>query len=302
MQIAEAIRTSRTIPEWRRRKRRRELISRVVAYTFTSLLALLFAAPFLWLVSMSLQTAQQLSTYPPSWIPRPVQWSNYVKAMTNPWRPFHIFFRNSFIYTGLGTLGVTLSSAFVAFGFSRVTWKGRDAFFVLVLATMMLPGEVTMIPQYIIFKYLRWLDSLKPLIVPMWLGSAFDIFLLRQFFLTIPRELDEAAIIDGCDYFSILWRVIMPLSKPAVVTVVAFAIVGTWNNFMGPLIYVTTKEKMPVALGLRIFQAMSGDTGAMIEYGQIMAAAVATLIPMLILFIAAQRYFVTGIAMTGLKG
>lgn len=288
-------------PQWRKKKRRRELVRRVVAYVLTTLLALIFAAPFIWLLNMSLQSIQQLVHYPPEWIPNPFQWENYPNALSYPQRPFHLFFRNSLVYTFLATLGTTLTSSFVAFGFSRVNWPARDSFFVLVLSTMMLPYQVTLIPQYIIFKELGWLDSLRPMIVPSWLGSAFYIFLLRQFFLTIPRELDEAAILDGCDYFRIWWRVIMPLAKPAVVTVVAFSIVRTWNNFMGPLIYLTSTKNMTVSLGLRIFQRMAGDTGGLVEWGQIMAAAMMSLIPMLILFIAAQRYFVTGIAMTGLK-
>jgi multiple sugar transport system permease protein len=301
MQAVVTRETYASLAGWRRRRERRRIASKIVAYALTSILAIAFAAPFIWMLSLSLQNVEQLAKYPPKLFPAPLHWDNYPKAMSYPQRPFHIFFKNSLIYTFLATTGVTLSSAFVAFGFSRVQWRGRDALFVLVLSTMMLPSQVTMIPQYIIFKYLGWLDSLKPLVVPAWLGSAFDIFLLRQFFLTIPRELDEAAIIDGCDYFSILWRIIIPLSKPALVTVVAFSIVATWNNFMGPLIYLNSSKKMTVAVGLRVFQAMAGDTGALVEFGQVIAAAVTSLVPMMILFIAAQRYFVTGIAMTGLK-
>jgi multiple sugar transport system permease protein len=293
--------TISALPAWRRRKRRREFVSKATAYLFTTVLALLFATPFIYLLSMSLQSPQQLSQYPPTWWPAPFRWDNFPNALSYPQRPFHLFFRNSLWYTFIATLGTLLSSSFVAFGFSRVDWPGRDIFFVLVLATMMLPSQVTMIPQYIIFKELGWLNSFKPLVIPAWLAGAFDIFLLRQFFLTIPRELDEAAILDGGDYFTILWRVIMPLSKPALVTVVAFSIVGTWNNFLGPLLYLSDTKKMTVALGLRVFRQMAGDTGAMVEFGQIMAASVMSLVPMLILFIAAQRYFVAGIAMTGLK-
>jgi multiple sugar transport system permease protein len=293
--------TASALPAWRRRKRRREFISKAIAYLFTTVLALLFATPFIYMLSMSLQSPQQLSQYPPTWWPAPFRWDNFPNALSYPQRPFHLFFRNSLWYTFIATLGTLLSSSFVAYGFSRVDWPGRDILFVLVLATMMLPSQVTMIPQYIIFKELGWLNSFKPLVVPAWLASAFDIFLLRQFFLTIPRELDEAAILDGGDYFTILWRVIMPLSKPALVTVVAFSIVGTWNNFLGPLLYLSDTKKMTVALGLRVFRQMAGDTGAMVEFGQIMAASVMSLLPMLILFIAAQRYFVAGIAMTGLK-
>ena len=250
---------------------------------------------------MSLQSPFQLTTYPPKWIPGPFVFRNYPDAMNYPQRPFAMYFKNSLIYTFVATLGTVLSSSFVAYGFARVNFKGRDGLFVLVLSTMMLPAQVTLIPQYIIFSKLGWVDSLKPLIIPPWFGSAFNIFLLRQFFLTIPRELDEAAILDGCDYFSILWRIIMPLAKPAIVTVIAFSIVGTWNNFMGPLIYLNSTEKMTAALGLQLFRQMAGDTGGFVDYGQIMAAAVTTLAPMVALFLMAQRYFVTGIAMTGLK-
>jgi multiple sugar transport system permease protein len=286
--------------DWRTKRRIRFATGRVLAYLFTTALALLFAAPFMWMLSLSLQNPVQFTTYPPTWIPRPANWVNYYNAMTMPRRPFLLYFRNSLIYTVGATAGVTITSAFVAFGFARVRFKGRDALFFLVLSTMMLPSQVTLIPRYIIFQKLGWIDSMKPLIVPAWFGSAFDIFLLRQFFLTIPRELDEAAILDGCDLFSILWRIVMPLAKPAIVTVIAFSIVATWNDFMGPLIYLNSTEKVTVAVGLSLFRQMAGDSG-FTDLGAVMAASVVSLIPMLILFITAQRYFVTGIAMTGLK-
>jgi len=296
------ITTSRPIAYWRRRKRIHRRIRRTFSYAFVLLLAFIFALPFLVMLSMSLQNPKQLTNYPPSLIPNPVAFKNYPDAMTYPQRPFTIYFKNSIIYTTLATLGTLLSSSFVAYGFARLNFKGRDALFVMVLTTMMLPGQVTLIPQYIIFHKLGWLDTLKPLIIPSWFGSAFYIFLLRQFFLTIPRELDEAAILDGCDYFTIYWRIIMPLAKPALVTVVAFSIVGTWNNFVGPLIYLNSTEKMTAAVGLNLFRQMAGDTGGFVNFGQVMAASVTVLVPMIVLFLAAQRYFVTGIAMTGMKG
>ena len=289
-------------PQWRKKKRRRESIIKAISYFLTTLLALLFAAPFLLMLSMSLQSLSQLAKYPPEWIPRPIQWENYPKALSYPQRPFLVFLRNSLIYTELATLGATLSSAFVAFGFSRVDWPLRDKTFVLVLSTMMLPYQVVMIPQYILFNHLGWTNSLKPLVVPAWFGRAFYIFLLRQFFMTIPRELDEAAILDGCDYLTTWWSIIMPLSKPALVTVVTFSIVRTWNDFLQPLIYLTSTRKMTVSLGLRVFQRSLTDSGGFVAFGQVMAIAVLSLLPMLVLFIAAQRYFVTGIAMTGMKG
>jgi len=287
--------------DWRRRKRIRTAVSTTLAYVFTSLLALVFASPFIWMLSMSLQGPRQLTTYPPAWIPDPVQWHNYADAMSHPMRPFSAYFKNSLVYTGVATIAVTFSSAFVAYGFSRLNFKGRDVLFVLLLSTMMLPAEVTLIPKYILFYKIGWIDSLLPLVIPAFFGSAFDIFLLRQFFLTIPRELDEAAILDGCDYFSIFRRIIMPLAKPAVVTVIAFSIVATWNDFMGPLIYVNSTKKLTVAVGLNLFRSMAGDTGGFVHFGQVMAASVVTLLPMIVLFLIAQRYFVTGIAMTGLK-
>jgi ABC-type glycerol-3-phosphate transport system permease component len=293
--------TTSTPADWRVRRRIRRTAARTFSYLFVSVLALVFAAPFIWMLSMSLQGPTQYTNYPPEWIPNPFIWKNYWNAMTYPQRPFHVFFRNSIWYTFVATLGTTLSSSFVAYGFARLSFRWRDGLFVLVLSTMMLPAQVTLIPQYIIFNKLNWIDSLKPLLIPTWFGSAFHIFLLRQFFLTIPRELDEAAILDGCDYFKIWWRIIMPLAKPAVVTVVAFNIVGTWNNFMGPLIYLNSTDKLTVAVGLSLFRQMAGGTGGVTPFGEIMAASVTTLLPMLILFLAAQRYFVTGIAMTGLK-
>lgn len=287
--------------DWRKKRRIRIAFSRGLGYLVITALALLFAAPFIWMLSMSLQRPEQWASYPPQWIPRPFLWKNYPGAMSYPQRPFATFFKNSLIYTFVATLGATLSSSLVAYGFGRLNFKWRDGLFVLVLSTMMLPAQVTLIPQYIIFNKLNWIDSLKPLLVPTWFGNAFYIFLLRQFFLTIPRELDEAAILDGCDYFTIWWRIIMPLAKPALVTVVAFSIVGTWNNFMGPLIYLNSTEKMTAAVGLNLFRQMAGDSGGFVDHGQIMAASVTTLLPMIALFLAAQRYFVTGIAMTGLK-
>lgn len=296
---ATATRTSGM--DWRTRRRIRRAVSKALAYVATTVLAVLFALPFLYMLSMSLQNPEQLTTYPPRWIPNPLVWNNYPSAMRYPGRPFIVFFKNSLIYTAVATLGTTLSSALVAYGFARLSFRGRDALFVLVLSTMMLPSQVTLIPRYVIFHRLEWIDSLRPLIVPPWFGSAFDIFLLRQFFLTIPRELDEAAILDGCDFFTIWWRIIMPLAKPAVVTVVAFSIVATWNDFMGPLIYLNSTSNLTASVGLSLFRQMAGDTGGIVNYGHIMAASVTTLLPMIVLFLAAQRYFVSGIAMTGLR-
>jgi ABC-type glycerol-3-phosphate transport system permease component len=294
-------RTATGFFDWRTRRHLLVIARRVLSYLLVTLMALLFASPFIWMVSMSLQNPMQLAEYPPKWFPRPFAWSNYPEAMSYPYRPFHIFFKNSLLYTVIATAGTAISSAAVAYSFARLSFPGRDALFILVLSTMMLPAQVTLIPQYIVFNKLGWVDSLKPLTIPAWLGSAFNIFLMRQFYMTIPRELDEAAILDGCNYITIFWRVLLPLAKPALVTVVAFSIVRTWNDFMGPLIYLNSNKNLTVSVGLDQFRRASGEAGGFVNVGHIMAASVTALLPMMILFLAAQRYFVTGIAMTGLK-
>lgn len=287
--------------DWRRKKEIRTAVRTVFAYVATTVLAILFAAPFIWMLAMSFQGPRQLTTYPPTFFPSPWQPNNYIDAMSDPMRPFAVYFKNSLIYTGVATTAVTLSSAFVAYGFARLKFKARGFLFVLLLSTMMLPAEVTLIPKYVLFYKIGWIDSLLPLLIPAFFGNAFDIFLLRQFFLTIPLELDEAAVLDGCDFFSIFWRIILPLAKPAVATVISFSIVATWNDFMGPLIYVNSTSKLTVAVGLNLLRSMAGDTGGFVHFGQVMAASVTTLLPMIALFLAAQRYFVAGIAMTGLR-
>jgi multiple sugar transport system permease protein len=277
------------------------VLKRVLAYVLTTALALLFMVPFLWMMSMSLQDMVQLTSWPPNWIPNPARWSNYPKAMTYPGRPFGLFFKNSLTYTVIATLGVTFASSITAYAFARLRARPRDILFVLVLSTMMLPSQVTLIPQYFIFKELGWLDTLKPLIIPQCFGSAFYIFLFRQFFMTIPIELDEAAVLDGCTLPGIFFRIIMPLAKPVTVTVIAFSVVGTWNQFFEPLIFLNSTENMTIAVGLRLFAAMGTDAG-FTDVGVVTAAAVCSMTPMIVMFLACQRYFVEGITMTGLKG
>jgi multiple sugar transport system permease protein len=195
-------------------------------------------------------------------------------------------------------VGQTLSAASVAFAFARMRFPGRDALFLLVLSTMMLPPQVTMIPTFVLWTIPGWIDSLKPLIVPAFFGGgAFFIFLLRQFFLTIPQELEDAARIDGCGSFGVFRHVVLPLSKPALTTVALFSFIGHWNDFLGPLIYTQSIEKKTLAVGLTAFQSLHGT-----EYHLLMAASVAVLLPILIIFFLAQRYFVEGIVTTGVKG
>lgn len=268
---------------------------RATTYLLLTAGTVVFLAPFLWMVSTSLKTPAEVMQYPPSWIPEQIQWSNYVDV----WQvaPFLIFLKNSVVVTGLCIVGELASSSLVAFAFARLQFRGRNLLFWLVLSAMMLPGQVTMIPVFILFNSLGWVDTLKPLIVPSFLGgSPFYIFLLRQFFTTIPRELDDAAKMDGCSPFTIYWRIILPLSKPALATVAVFSFVAHWNDFMTPLIYLNSLEKQTIAVGLQSFRGQYGT-----DLHLLMAASTLALLPVLGIFAAAQRYFIQGITLTGMK-
>lgn len=208
-----------------------------------------------------------------------------------------VFLWNTLFLSILSIIGTVLSSSLVAFAFSRLRWPGRDIWFVVLLATMMVPGAVTMLPVFVIFRALGWVDTLRPLWVPAFFGSAFNIFLLRQFFMTIPMDLEDAAKIDGCSYFGIYWRIMLPLIKPALAAVTIWTFMGAWNNFMGPLIYISSPEKMPLAYALQLFQSQHGG-----EPGMLMAAATMVMLPILVLFFFTQRYFIEGVTLTGIKG
>ena len=265
-------------------------------YAALIVLGLCFAAPFLWMLSVSLTPAGDvLDRNRPLIPPRPA-WDNYRTALTV--LPLDVFFRNTVVVTVLCVIGQTLSAAMVAFAFARLRFRFREPLFLLVLSTMLLPPQVTMIPTFILWTIPGWIDSLKPLIIPAFFGGgAFFIFLLRQFFLTIPAELEDAARIDGCGNFRIFWHVALPLSKPALATVALFSFVAHWNDFLGPLIYTQSIEKKTLAVGLSAFKTLHGT-----EYHLLMAASVAVLVPVIVIFFAAQRYFVEGIATTGVKG
>lgn len=276
---------------------RRRRIGRAVTYVLITLLAILYAGPFLWMVSLSLKPVDELNQIPPSLVPYNWTWSNYPDALFDPSRYFPLYFKNTLVFVGLSVLGQMLSSTLVGFAFARIPFRGRGFLFTLVLSTMMLPNQVLLIPQFLLFKQVGWLDSILPLVVPSFFGSAFYIFLLRQFFMTIPREVDEAAVMDGATHFDIYWRIMLPLSVPVLLTVFALSFVSHWNEFFGPLIYINTHDKMVIAQALRLFvvPAMPQPINLM------MAASVATVIPVIVVFIFCQRYFVRGVAMTGLR-
>lgn len=276
------------------------LLITAAVYVVTIILAMLFGTPFIWALLTSLKTPEEVFIFPPQWLPAVPQWFNYVEIFQQA--PLALFFLNSCVMTFMSMVGQLLSSSLVAYGFARFRFPGRDLLFVVLLSTLMLPSQVTIIPTFLLFKYLGWLDSLKPMIVPAYFGGgAFAIFLFRQFFLTIPRELDAAAKIDGANSLQIFFRVLAPLAKPAFITMAIFSFLGSWNDFFNPLIYVNTVEKFPLALGLTYFQRVAISAGPSTEH-LLMAAAMSMTFPCLLIFVILQRYWVQGIVMTGIKG
>jgi multiple sugar transport system permease protein len=271
------------------------IVGRVVLYSVLFAGAAIFAAPFVWMLSTSLMEERFAYTIPPTWIPPRVMWSNY----TNSWNflPFDTFYRNTLFLTVVNIIGLVLSSSLVAFGFARIRFWGRDKIFLLLLATMMLPAQVTMIPVYLFWSRLHAINTFWPLIAPQWLTNAYNVFLLRQFFMTISPEMDDAARMDGCGWFGIYWRIVMPMARPALGVIAIQAFAWNWNNFMGPLIYLNTPKMYTVAIGLRLFQTRFSQ-----NMPETMAMAIVAVIPVLIMFFVAQRRYIQGIVITGVKG
>jgi multiple sugar transport system permease protein len=263
----------------------------------------LFLFPLLWLISTSLKPIEETMRLPPTWIPSKFLWENYPKAFTYGsdklgYIPFLVYGRNTLVLCALGVLGTVASNALVAYGFARLRWPGRDLVFALTLATMMVPFPVIMVPIYALFRALGWIGTFRPLWVPAWFGSAFNIFLLRQFFRSIPFELSEAARIDGCSEWGIFRQIILPLSKPALAVVALFHFMGTWNDFLGPLIYLLDQRTFTLSLGLQFYQSQHGGT----QWNLLMAASTIVIAPVLVLFFFTQKQFIQGIAVSGLKG
>jgi len=254
-----------------------------------------FLFPLVWMVSTSLKPVDRTMMLPPQWIPDPFQWGNYADAVK--YVDFALYTRNSLFVCVLSVVGTVLSSALAAYGFSRIEWKGRDAFFLLTISTMMIPFPILMVPLYGVFRGLHWIGTLKPLWVPAFFGSAFNIFLLRQFFMGIPKDLSEAARIDGCSELRIWATVILPLAKPALAVVALFQFIYNWNDFLGPVLFLTRQEDYTLALGLQFFQSQNGGT----QWHLLMAASTLTALPIFLLFFFAQKTFIRGIAMSGLK-
>lgn len=267
----------------------------ILSFLVLVITACVFVAPFMWMVSTSLKLDSQIFTEKVRWIPRPFQWSNYPSALTS--FPFFLYLRNTLFICVMTMIGTVISAALPAYGFSRIKWKGRDTLFLILIMTIMLPAQVTMLPVFLIFRWLGWTGTFLPLIVPPFLGGAFSIFLLRQFFLTIPQELSDSARIDGCSELGILSRVIVPLAKPAIATVALFAFTNAWIDFLNPLMYLHDESSYTLAIGLQGFLGRHQN-----EWSLLMAAATVMTLPMLVLFFFAQRTFIQGIALTGMKG
>ena len=271
------------------------VVETALIYAVLLLGSVVVLVPFWWMIATSLKGRAEVFAFPPTLLPKLVRWQNYVEIFSKA--PFGLYFLNTAFICFMDLVGTILSASMVGFAFARLRWRGRDLLFLATLATMMLPGTVTTIPRYLIFKELRWLDTFYPLWVPSFFGYAFFIFLMRQFYTTLPFELDDAARIDGCSIPGIWWRIAAPLTKPALTACGVFTFTATWSDFMGPLIYVSSQNKLTLALGLMYFRGPR-----VTDWHYLMAAATLAMLPVIVLFFFAQRYFIQGIVFTGVKG
>lgn len=278
---------------------RRRDYHKILIFTILFIGALLMIAPFAFLVSSSLKIETQVFQFPIQWIPDPVRWMNYVDALTQ--KPFGMYFTNTMIIAALNQVAILVTASLVGYGFARIDFPGRDLWFGIALATMMLPYYVTMVPQFILFSKLRWMDSFLPLTVPFFFGGgAFNVFLFRQFFKTIPEDMSDAARIDGCSELQIYWMIFVPLSTSAFITVAIFTFMASWNDFIGPLLYINSPDNFTIALGLATYRSMMGVGRT--RWDLLMAASVAMTAPVVLLFFILQRYFIKGVVMSGIKG
>ena len=284
------------MPENKNSIKKGNFIQSIIVHALLIIGAAAFMFPLYWMVVTALKTLPEVLQSPPSWLPEKFLWSNFKTAMNII--PFWTYTINTVIVCVLSVIGTLISSTLVAYAFARLQWKGREFTFKCVLATMMIPFPVLMVPLFVLFSKIGWVGSLKPLWAPTFFASAFNIFLLRQFFRTIPMELSEAARIDGCSEFGIFVRIILPLSKPVLLVVALFQFIYSWNDFLAPLIYLTRQETFTLSLGLQFYQSQQGGS----QWNYLMAAATLVVLPVLVLYFIAQRYFIEGISLTGVKG
>lgn len=262
--------------------------------------AILFIAPFIWMVSTAFKDPRYVYIFPPQLIPDPIRFDNFYRAFTR--LPFHLFAWNTIQITGLALIGHLITASLTAYGFARMRFPGRDFLFLLLISSIMLPLQVTLVPTFLIYRYLGWIDTFNPLIVPDWLGGTpFTVFLLRQFIATIPYELDESARIEGASFFGVYWRIILPLIRPALAAISIFVFLWNWNDFFYAVIYINSQHKWTLQLGLNNLRRNA--TGqAFTEMEILMAASIVVMLPCLLLFFFAQRIFIQGVVFTGLKG
>jgi multiple sugar transport system permease protein len=278
-------------------KKRQTIIKpgRSLAYTALIIGSIISLIPFVWMLTSSFKDPAMVFRDPPQWWPDPWLWSNYAKAFDK--MPFALYTWNTVKITGVCLVGQLLSCSMVAYGFARMRFPGRNVLFIVLLATMMLPAQVTMIPVFKIFTSLGWYDTFLPLTVPAFFGAPFFVFLLRQYYMTIPHEMDESARIDGASSWQIFWKVLLPQARPVLATVAIFSFMAHWNDFLGPLIYLGDPAKRTLALGLYAFQGQYAT-----DWNYLMAASTVVMLPLLILFFIGQKYFIQGVVISGVKG
>ncbi len=278
-----------------RREARRRTLNIALKFLVLILFGVVFVTPFYWMFATALKSDAQLFMLPPAWTPNPIEWENFLRVFQEV--PFGKFINNSLVLVAWNVVGQVFATAMVGYGFARLRFPGRDVLFVVLLATLMVPKQVTLVPQFILFAKLGWIDTYLPLILPAFGGSPFLIFLVRQYMMTIPLDLDEAATIDGASRWQILWHIILPLTIPALILVTVFTFTDVWNDFMGPLIYLNDPNKFTVSLGLSFFQGTKETS-----WNLLMAGALMAMIPPVVLFLFTQKRLLGGLATTGLKG
>lgn len=273
----------------------RRRVYRLFIYLLLMATSFCFLIPLFWLISSAVKPSDQIFVFPQVWIPHPAEWNNFAIALTS--LPFGQFALNTLAIAVLVTVGNVFSSAFVAYGFARFRFPGRNVLFIVMLATLMVPGQILLVPQFIMYYKLGWINTFAPLIVPAFFGSAFYVFLIRQFFMNIPPELKDAAYIDGAGEWTIFSRIYLPLSKSALTAVAIFSFQGAWNDFLGPLIYLNSQKLYTLQIGLTEFEGIFHS-----NWNYIMAASAVIMLPMIVIFFIGQRYFIQGILMSGTKG
>jgi ABC-type glycerol-3-phosphate transport system permease component len=273
-----------------------QALNRFLLYLTVIVGGLIFAVPFYWMIRTAVMPPWQINLFPPQWIPAELHFENLRAPFTGPF-PFARWFGNSGLVATLTALGVVLSSSIVGFSFARLRYPFRDVLFLIVLSTIMLPEHVRLIPTYLLFVKLQWVNTFLPLIVPSWFAPAFHVFLMRQFFLTIPKDLDDAAMIDGCGYLSLFLRIHLPLSVPVLAVSAIYQVTFAWNDFLHPLVYLQDVNNYTIALGLRLFEGTMAS-----RMQELMSASLLAVMPTILIFFVAQRYFVQGIVITGVKG